>query len=1504
MARHIVRVLALATLALLLTGSVRLVQNAGAADGAAAELTAFPGVAPGSAGPGVPEGSREIPELRKRDSRTYLAPNGTHVAQVFLGSVNYRDANGDWQPIDNALTSTSVAGYAHANKANRYKLHLPLDLGGAPVKVSDGEEWVSFKMDGAKGAAAVSENAARYRDVFPGVEVAYAAQNDFVKETVTLAGASAQSSFVYTVRTSRDLVAKANGNRGIDFLSSSGEAVFSFAPPFMVDSSGARSEQVTLQLAQLESGYSLRVVADRRWLDAAVRKWPVVIDPNLIVRGAALDCYITNGALADTSTCADTVTRVGTSDAVRRALLKFNVQGVLPSDARILQSHLHLYLRDATTATAAVAALEPTREWGNEVTWNKANGLTPWTSPGGDFNPTPAFTHPAVGGQPGWRAWTLTQLIRGWTQGTVQNRGVLVKQASEGSAIDLRFHSSRVADPALKPAVSIYYNAHLGERPYYSFVDSVVNPRLQLRANVASGELIVRQRQVAIPGTGLDFDFDQIYNSRFTRDEVCGHVWRTNSGSDLELATLNDGSLFLKSESGFSVFQKRADGTFVDAPGLNASLVRTQTGYTVRFHRTGEKYNFVTGRYAVASQVDTNGNTITFRYTRLGNGCERIDTITDTRGRVTTFGYADATAYQPTTITDPAGRQHRYVYSNGQLSEYWDTRNAATRYFYDASQNLIQIDHPGGSTQFTYDSDRRVTSIRHLADANAATWVTTRFTYDSAARKTIVTDANGNASTYYYDAEMRVTRVVDPLGHETRASYTANSDLLTTTSAVGGVTTNSYDASNNLRSTTLPTGARTTWEYADPVNPYLPTRMTNAEGYSFTYAYDGNGNLSRTTNQRATQNTSSATYNLNGTISTQTDARGNVTRYDYHPSGELQRVTPPAPVGPTTYTYDNLSRPTSRTEGNGHSVSYDYALAFGDKVWHAYDSKPGLGTVQTTYSYDAAGRTTQMQEPSGTSTFSYDNLGRLRRETKPGTGNDTTYTYDPAGNLTSLADGRGVISYTHYPTGETKQIIDQGGTTSFEYDADGNRTKVTHPNAITQEWSYDLSGRLKSTTSNSLGAVIRGYVYSYQGGGQDRELLRTETESGRHMRVKSYGYNPVGELTSAITSVTGGEIERYLYDYDGSGNRTVETHSGIYWPTETTTYNYDPANLLQSSETSQPSPSVAASLALESGDLAETTGETASGLKAVAATYNTEIFEYDASGNRTRDRDRTFTYNAQGQTGSITPTPGAQPIAMDYVGPGQDERISAGLASFTQQTLGVSSKSAAGLTTFFTRDESGAPLSLHRGTQDYALITDGVGSVVAVADEFGQVVNNYDYNPFGETVTDQETVENPFGYLGLEEDDQADLYVTAEGGYYDPVFGVLTQVDIEWDPSGLDDLSDEGWDDDAGVASEAKFSGAAVAIGCGFCKKAVEHAKKVAGNIGRSINAHRIELLSSVSFGFMMGYACKHMAKDALKQLNKPTFYLKAKDPRTVLANMVLACGIGATLEFWYKFDK
>ena len=51
------------------------------------------------------------------------------------------------------------------------------------------------------------------------------------------------------------------------------------------------------------------------------------------------------------------------------------------------------------------------------------------------------------------------------------------------------------------------------------------------------------------------------------------------------------------------------------------------------------------------------------------------------------------------------------------------------------------------------------------------------------------------------------------------------------------------------------------------------------------------------------------------------------------------------------------------------------------------------------------------------------------------------------------------------------------------------------------------------------------------------------------------------------------------------------------------------------------------------------------------------------------------------------------------------------------------------------------------------------GDVISVLDQSGTVKNEYDYDAFGNAITEKETVSNPYRYAGYYQDSRADCTI-------------------------------------------------------------------------------------------------------------------------------------------------
>jgi RHS repeat-associated protein len=1284
----------------------------------------------------------EVPGLRTAKSDTFVNSHGLHTTRIFSVPVNFRDAQGKFQAINDALVSSGTGGFR--NKANAYALSLPGQLQSGAVQVSKSGAWISMDLLGAHGAPAIAGNVADYKGALPGVTDSYAALSSTVKESLVLSNASAPSSFSYLLKASSGLTATTSPSGGIVFRDGARKVVFVLAAPFMTDAAGAESGQVAMSLKTTAAGWLVKVTASKGWLASPARKFPVTVDPTVEFDGAEQDCTITGGSSASTNLCPNPTLSAGYDGSkASRTLLQFDVGDYVPSDATVFNATLGLYLNSAQNSTSTSLSLYGlTHSWTTGATWNTYDGTNSWGSPGGVFDSTASATQ-TVGSTAGWYYWYPTSLVQDWVQGKRANDGMVVKEPSESTTQMFNFQATTITPGEGvghtrgegcclnndSPYLDVSYEERIGTKHFYDLQTQSLDDRMNESVNVAGGNLVVHNADLRVKGTGLNLGIDRYYNNQMLDTLDVGGGWNLSVGGDVQLISFGDGTVVYYDPSGAAwKFTSASGGGYTAPSGVDASLVKNSDGsYTLTYNQSQTKYNFGSDGL-MTSEVDRNNNKISINYTTV-DGLKSVSSVVDTQGRTTTFSYNSQGFISQ--MTDSSGRSYYYYYdSYGDLAEVQDPEGGLTNYYYDSYRDLVEILDPvGNATTFTYDSQFRVASVTRVT-GKKGTGPTTSFSYGTGSgcasgdTNTVVTDPDGNKTTYcygQYDLQGKIDKVIDALGHTRSKSYSSDADVQQYTSGSGSVLNAQYNSDNDLTNVQAPTGASWTLNYdTSGTNPYQPTSMVDPQGNTTSYQYDTNGNLNKITASNASTSTAiQVDHNSNGTVSDVIDANGNKTTYGYDGEGNLTSVTPPSPLGKETITYDGLSRVTSVTDGKGQKTTYAYdAMDRITKITYA-------NGTSVSYGYDVDGNKVSRTDASGnTTTYTYDLLSRLVQQAGPSSENET-YGYDAASNLSTFNDGGGTISYTYNPVNLVSGMTDADGTTfSFGYDKDNNRTTLNYPNGVAITNTYDASDRLTGTTAkNSAGTVLDSYNYGYKNpAGQDTWLRWTMSEnSGSN---NNYSYDALTRLTGAS-----GPAGSYSYADDPNGNLT--NYNG-------TTYGYNAANEI-----------------------------------------TTSGYGFDADGNQTSGGGlSSLSYNAANQTTSITPNSGSA-VALTYADNGQGALRTIGSTTLNDSLLGVTSQANSSGTSHYTRDNRGALLDERTPSGKYYYIADGLGSIVDLTNSSGAVVATYHYDPYGKTTSSSGSIANPWRYAGQYYDTTTGLYHMG-ARFYNPAEGRWTQQD----PSG------------------------------------------------------------------------------------------------------------------------
>ncbi len=287
------------------------------------------------------------------------------------------------------------------------------------------------------------------------------------------------------------------------------------------------------------------------------------------------------------------------------------------------------------------------------------------------------------------------------------------------------------------------------------------------------------------------------------------------------------------------------------------------------------------------------------------------------------------------------------------------------------------------------------------------------------------------------------------------------------------------------------------------------TQLTDALGTT-TYTYDA---LNRVTYTNGPTGALSYGYDLNDNRTSITYPGSLTVNYVYDAANRLTTVTDYG-SRVTQYSYDSANRQTGIAYPNSVQAAYTYDDA--DRLLSLVHTHPVNSVITTAaYTLDNVGNRLTMVDLDGTTTYTYDNLHRLKTVTYPN-GELVTYNYDPMGNRTSMTSSvHGTTTYSYDAGDRLFSFAEPGGTTNLTWDANGNMTGKG-----SGVYTFDALDRLTQVV-NGPTTVQFGYT------GDGVRLRKTINGT-----TTNYLQDLVAPLPIVLSETTGGQADRYVYGND------------------------------------------------------------------------------------------------------------------------------------------------------------------------------------------------------------------------------------------------------------------------------------------------------------------------------------------------------------------------------------
>ena len=463
-----------------------------------------------------------------------------------------------------------------------------------------------------------------------------------------------------------------------------------------------------------------------------------------------------------------------------------------------------------------------------------------------------------------------------------------------------------------------------------------------------------------------------------------------------------------------------------------------------------------------------------------------------------------------------------------------------------------------------------------------------------------------------------------------------------------------------------------------------------------------------------------------------------ITRNVYDDAGQLAQVRKVAGTSLeqayATYSYTNNGKQEYVVDANGNKARLVYDGHDRQSQWQFPSTSAPSGFNPSTpanalstagavssndreeYAHDLNGNRTSLRKRDGrTFTYTYDNLNRVTSKTVPDAcvsgyactnvpssmTRDVYYSYDLRGLQTAArfdsASGADAVTSAYDGFGRvTSSTTSMGGvsrTFTYQYDADSNRSRITHPDSSYFVYTYDGLGRPTAVSQNGSATVV---TMSWDAQGR-------RSGEGRGGVATTYGYDPISRPNSLTDNLAGA------------------THD------VTTTFGYNPASQITGRTRSNTLYAFGAYASVNRS-------YAVNGLNQYTAVAGNS-YGYDSNGNLTSDGGIAYTYDAENRL--VVTSTGAQltydPLGRLY----ETYKASTGATRFLydgDQLTAEYTGSGTLLRRYIHGIGEDDPLLWYEGselTDRRSVQVDHLGSIVSIADAAGNATAIYSYDEYG-----------------------------------------------------------------------------------------------------------------------------------------------------------------------------
>ena len=476
---------------------------------------------------------------RAASVRTYESVNGTHekdfaanLSNGFLFSSSSGTKRVSMSLLDPAADAELSSGFSAAGETAAAVSFNRTSAGQVSYPAEMQETALPARRAQAIDSETEKERLARettpsrisaevlYEDVYPNVDFLYELYSYHVKESIILHGTRSSYSFDFYLNL-QNLTPSLQEDGSIVLLDGNDAVTYFIPAPYMYDDTGEESNAVTYTLTEQTSGnWKLTVLADKNWIEAEDRVFPVTIDPTLIDNSSTSEFQgDTVASLTDEPVSNKNNIACGyhPTNGRMEAYFKLTDFPTVPEGCTLARAYVGLYQNDFRSSIGDGTGGKLCLYMQANTTYAPMNSSLTWaTRP--SYGEVLDYVDTDYWNVDSTVLWDITPAAKGWYDGTMPNYGLAMTSNGNSST------KCRAWFSYFRVSFIVSYRNVNGIEPYYTYQTLGLGNAGTAYLSDFTGQLTLAKTVCSYSSTVNPFSLSLYYNSGYAASGAAYHV--------------------------------------------------------------------------------------------------------------------------------------------------------------------------------------------------------------------------------------------------------------------------------------------------------------------------------------------------------------------------------------------------------------------------------------------------------------------------------------------------------------------------------------------------------------------------------------------------------------------------------------------------------------------------------------------------------------------------------------------------------------------------------------------------------------------------------------------------------------------------------------------------------------------------------------------------------------------------------------------------------------------